>query len=56
MKPIDLVSGDVVNEAIRIHRELGPGLLESVYEIVLEGALKRAGYQVDRQRADQYKI
>ncbi|MBA4161563.1 MAG: GxxExxY protein [Novosphingobium sp.] len=49
MKPIDQVSGDVVNESIRIHRELGPGLLESVYEIVLEGALKRAGYKVDRQ-------
>ena len=56
MKPIDLVSGDVVNEAIRIHRELGPRLLESVYEIVLEGALKRAGYQVDRQRPINIKF
>ena len=50
MKPIDQISGDVVNQAMRIHRDLGPGLLESVYELVLEGALKRAGYKVDRQK------
>lgn len=35
MNNIDDISGDVVGEAIRIHRELGPGVLESVYEIVL---------------------
>lgn len=50
MKPIDQISGDVVNQAMRIHRDLGPGLLESVYELVLEGALLRAGYKVDRQK------
>ena len=36
--------------AIRIHRELGPGLLESVYEMVLAAALERRGYNVDRQK------
>jgi GxxExxY protein len=50
MRPIDQVSGDVVDQAIRIHKELGPGLLESVYEMILEGSLKRLGYKVDRQR------
>ena len=50
MVPIDQISGDVVDQAIRIHRELGPGLLESVYETVLEGALKRAGSKIDRQK------
>lgn len=49
MKPIDEVSSDVIGEAIRIHRELGPGLLESVYELVLAGALRRRGYKIDRQ-------
>lgn len=43
------LSGIVVDECIRIHRELGPGLLESVYETVLEGSLKRCGLRVDRQ-------
>ena len=51
MKPIDQISADVVGEAIRIHRELGPGLLESVYEMVLAASLERIGYRVTRQFA-----
>lgn len=50
MKPIDAISGDVVDAAIRIHRELGPGLLESVYETLLAASLERMGYRVDRQK------
>lgn len=46
---INEISGIVVDECIRIHRELGPGLLESVYETVLAGALARKGLEVDRQ-------
>lgn len=49
MGSIDDVSGDVVDAAIKIHRELGPGLLESVYETVLAASLQRSGYHVDRQ-------
>ncbi|PAV92851.1 hypothetical protein WR25_01345 [Diploscapter pachys] len=44
------ISGDVLDIALRIHRDLGPGLLESVYETVLAGKLSAAGYQVARQR------
>jgi GxxExxY protein len=51
LKDIDEISGDVVDLAIRIHRELGPGLLESVYEIILAGKLARMGYHVDRQKS-----
>ena len=51
MKDIDEISGDVVNLAIRIHRELGPGLLESVYEVVLAGKLSQLGYYVERQKS-----
>lgn len=50
MKPIDLISGDVVDQAIRIHRGLGPGLLESDYETVLAASLERIGYRVERQK------
>jgi iron complex transport system substrate-binding protein len=46
---VDAISRVVVGEAIRIHRELGPGLLESVYEMVLAAALVRQGFRVDRQ-------
>ena len=48
---IDRISGAVVDAAIRVHKELGPGLLESVYETILTGVLARAGFKVDRQRA-----
>lgn len=45
----DALSRVVVDECIRIHRELGPGLLESVYEAVLAAALTRRGVAVKRQ-------
>jgi iron complex transport system substrate-binding protein len=50
MKDINFVTADVIDAAIRIHRELGPGLLESVYETVLAGSLERLGYKVGRQK------
>ena len=51
MRDIDSITGDVIDVALRIHRDLGPGLLESVYEAVLAGKLAQAGYVVDRQVA-----
>jgi len=48
---IDRISGDVVDLALRLHRDLGPGLLESVYEMVLAARLSPMGYSVARQRA-----
>jgi len=48
---IDEISGDVLNAAYRIHSDLGPGLLESVYETVLAAKLVAMGYAVARQRA-----
>lgn len=38
-----------VTSAIELHRELGPGLLETVYETVLAHELARQGLQVERQ-------
>jgi iron complex transport system substrate-binding protein len=49
VRDIDRISGDVLDAAIKLHRELGPGLLESVYETVLAGQLVRMGYSVARQ-------
>ncbi|MBP6362931.1 MAG: GxxExxY protein [Novosphingobium sp.] len=46
---IDEISSAVVGESIRIHRELGPGLLESVYEKTLMAALVRRGMKVESQ-------
>jgi len=39
----------VVDASIAVHRELGPGLLESVYEIILAEDLKDRGLKVQRQ-------
>jgi len=39
----------VVDTAIRLHQELGPGLLESVYEAILARMLERQGLRVQRQ-------
>ncbi|WP_045212466.1 GxxExxY protein [Desulfonatronovibrio magnus] len=39
----------VIDAAIGVHRELGPGLLESVYEIVLLHELRRRDLQAQRQ-------
>lgn len=38
-----------VDCAYHVHRRLGPGLLESVYETVLESSLRKAGLKVARQ-------
>ena len=46
---IDTISGDVLDVSIGLHRELGPGLLETVYETVLAGKLAQRGYAVERQ-------
>jgi iron complex transport system substrate-binding protein len=50
VKDIEEVSGDVVEVALRLHQELGPGLLESVYETILAGKLVQRGYLVQRQQ------
>ena len=39
----------IVNAAIAVHRQLGPGLLESVYEIVLAYELQQRSLGVNRQ-------
>ncbi len=39
----------VVDSAVKVHKALGPGLLETVYEIVLAHRLSRRGLRVDRQ-------
>jgi GxxExxY protein len=46
---INEISGAVVDAALRIHSELGPGLLESVYEVLLAHELMERGIQVERQ-------
>lgn len=39
----------VLDAAFKIHTRLGPGLLESVYEVVLAHELAKTGLRVERQ-------
>jgi len=41
----------IVDAAFQIHKRLGPGLLETVYEVILAHTLGRRGLKVDRQVA-----
>ena len=46
---LNKISGTIVDAAIEVHKELGPGLLESVYEICLAKEIIRRGLIVQRQ-------
>lgn len=50
-RTLNELSGCVVDQAVQLHRELGPGLLESVYEAILEKMLTDQGLTVRRQVA-----
>ena len=43
------IGREVVDAAIAVHRELGPGLMETVYEVTLAHELSQRGFQVERQ-------
>jgi len=49
LEDIDRISGAVIDVAMRLHRDLGPGLLETVYETILAAKLSAMGYVVARQ-------
>ena len=44
------IATQVIDGAIKIHRGLGPGLLESVYEALLAQELQKRGLKVERQK------
>jgi GxxExxY protein len=46
---INDITDIVIDEAIKIHRELGPGLFESVYETILAARLGARGLKAERQ-------
>jgi GxxExxY protein len=46
---IEHIGKVVVNSAFKVHKELGPGLLEKVYEICLAHEINKAGIEVARQ-------
>jgi len=51
MQDIERLARIAVDCGFRVHRGLGPGLLESIYELVMAASLARAGLAVERQKS-----
>ncbi|HEX6134150.1 MAG TPA: GxxExxY protein [Longimicrobiales bacterium] len=50
MKDLNAITGAIVDSAVRIHSQIGPGLLEAIYETILARDLIRRGFHVERQK------
>jgi GxxExxY protein len=46
---LNALSNQIIGAALRVHSELGPGLLESAYEVCLAFELNNEGYRIERQ-------
>lgn len=46
---LDQISGEIVDSAMKVHTALGPGMLESTYEVCLVHELKKRGLIVQTQ-------
>ena len=56
MRDMDEITGVIVDAAFKLHTGLGPGLLESVYEMVLARELERRGLKVERQKPVSFEF
>ena len=45
------IAKQIVDAAFQVHQKLGPGLMESVYEMILGYELEKRGYSIQRQKA-----
>lgn len=48
---LDLIAKQIVDSAYKVHKNLGPGLLENAYELCLIHELNQRGLKVQRQIA-----
>jgi GxxExxY protein len=51
---INEITGIIIEESIKIHRDVGPGLLEKVYEELLYYRLTKRGLKVKRQQKIEF--
>jgi len=48
-RSLDDITGEIVDAAFQLHKGLGPGLLESVYELILAKDIEQRGLRAARQ-------
>lgn len=46
---VNAITGDILDASMEVHRTLGPGLLESIYEKALKRELELRGHKIDSQ-------
>ncbi|MBR4259475.1 MAG: GxxExxY protein [Kiritimatiellae bacterium] len=49
------ITQDILDASIKIHKQFGPGMLESVYEQLLAVELTRRGHEVERQKSVSFE-
>ena len=52
----DQITAEILDAALAVHRRMGPGLLESVYETLLAATLTNRGLSVQRQRTLPFTV
>ena len=55
-RDIDEITGEIVDAAYQVHTRMGPGLLESVYAVVMARALERRGLKVERNKTVTFEF
>jgi GxxExxY protein len=47
---LNTITEGIIGAAVEVHRNLGPGLLESAYQAALAYELSQRGYKVEQQK------
>lgn len=55
MQELNDIIGTIIDTSLQMHRDLGPGLLESVYETILASLLLDRGLHVERQKVIRFQ-
>ena len=55
-RPVNEITSEIIDAAVRIHKRFGPGLLESVCQKLLARALERRGFRVEINKSISFEF